>query len=46
MKQFMARIGAERLAGGEPGVPRAMAAATVAGTVTAMVTYKLLRHRD
>jgi hypothetical protein len=44
MKQFMARVTADRLAGAEPGVPRALAAATVAGTVTAVVTYKLLRH--
>jgi hypothetical protein len=43
MKQFMTRITAERLAGSQPGAPRAIAAATVAGTLTAVVTYRLLR---
>jgi hypothetical protein len=44
MKEFMARITADRLSGEPPGVPRAIAAAAVAGTVTAVVTYKLLRR--
>jgi hypothetical protein len=44
MKEFMTRITADRLSGEQPGVPRAIAAATVAGTVTAVVTYKVLRR--
>jgi len=35
---------AERLGGGRPGVPRAIAAATVAGAATGVVVYRLLRR--
>jgi hypothetical protein len=44
MKEFMARITADRISGEQPGAPRAIAAAAVAGPVTAVVTYKLLRR--
>jgi hypothetical protein len=44
MKEFMTRITADRLSGEQPGAPRAIGAAIVAGTVTAVVTYKLLRR--
>jgi hypothetical protein len=44
MKEFMARVTADRLAGDDPGAPRALAAATVAGTMTAFITYRLLRR--
>ena len=40
----LTRITADRLAGMQPGVPRAIAAATVTGTLTAVVTYRLLRR--
>jgi hypothetical protein len=44
MKDFMTRVTADRLSGDNPGAPRALAAAAVAGTVTALVTYRLLRR--
>jgi hypothetical protein len=44
MKEFITRVTADRLAGEQPGMPRAIAAAAVAGTVTAVVTYRLLRR--
>ena len=43
MKDFMTRVTADRLSGDDPGAPRALAAAVVAGTLTAVVTYGLLR---
>ena len=46
MKEFITRVTADRLAGEGPGVPRAIAAAAVAGSVTAVVTYKLLRSKS
>ena len=46
MKQFITRVTADRLAGAQPGVPRAIAAAAVTGSVTAVVTYRLLRHKS
>jgi hypothetical protein len=44
MKDFITRVTADRLGGDRPGAPRAIGAAVVAGTVTAIVTYRLLRH--
>jgi hypothetical protein len=44
MKQFIARVTADRLGEERPGVPRAIGAAAIAGTVAAIVTYRLLRH--
>ncbi len=44
MKEFITRVTAERLGGDRPGAPRAIGAAAVAGTVTAVITYRLLRH--
>jgi hypothetical protein len=44
MKGFMTRVTADRIIGDNPGVPRAMAAAAVAGSVTAVITYRLLRR--
>ena len=44
MKDFITRVTADRLGGERPGAPRAIGAAVVAGTVTAIVTYRLLRH--
>jgi hypothetical protein len=44
MKDFISRVTADRLGGDRPGAPRAIGAAVVAGTVTAIVTYRLLRH--
>jgi hypothetical protein len=43
MKDFITRVTADRLGGDRPGAPRAIGAAIVAGTVTAIVTYRLLR---
>ena len=45
MKDFITRVTADRLAGDQPGVPRAIAAAAVAGSLTAVVTYRLLRNK-
>ena len=44
MREFMTRITTDRLAGVQPGVPRAIAAATVTGSLAAVVTYRLLRR--
>jgi hypothetical protein len=44
MRDFMTRVTADRLSGDNPGAPRALAAAAVAGTVTALITYRLLRR--
>ena len=44
MKDFITRITAERLGGNRLGAPRALGAAALAGTVTAVVTYRLLRR--
>jgi hypothetical protein len=44
MKDFITRVTADRLGGDRPGAPRAIGAAVAAGTVTAIVTYRLLRH--
>jgi hypothetical protein len=45
MSDFIKRVTADRLTGERPGVPRALAAAAVVGTVTATVTYRLLRSQ-
>jgi hypothetical protein len=44
MSEFIKRVTANRLRGGRPGAPRALGAALLAGTVTAVVTYRLLRQ--
>jgi hypothetical protein len=44
MKEFMTRVTADRLSGENPAAPRALAAAAVAGTLTAVLTYRLLRR--
>ena len=43
MNDFIKRVTAERLGGDRPGAPRALGAAAVVGTATAVLTYKLLR---
>jgi hypothetical protein len=43
MNDFMKRVTADRLGGDRPGAPRALGAAAVVGTATAVLTYKLLR---
>lgn len=40
------KAAAERVMGFAPGRVRALAAATVAGSATAVVTYRLLRSGD
>ena len=37
---------AERMAGGQPGVMRAVAGAVMVGGVTTVVVYRLLRKTD
>jgi hypothetical protein len=44
MREFVARVTAERLGGDKPGAPRALGAAVIAGTAAAVVTYRLLRR--
>ena len=46
MKQFITRVTADRLVGDQPGVPRAIAAAAVTGSLAAVVTYRLLRLKS
>ena len=43
MMGFMKRIAGDRLGGDRPAPPRAIGAAAVVGTATAVLTYKLLR---
>jgi hypothetical protein len=43
MNDFIKRVTAERLGGDRPGAPRALGAAAMVGTATAVLTYKLLR---
>jgi len=43
MSDFIRRVTAERLGGDRPGAPRALGAAAMVGTATAVLTYKLLR---
>jgi hypothetical protein len=43
VNDFMKRVTADRLGGDRPGAPRALGAAAVVGTATAVLTYKLLR---
>jgi hypothetical protein len=43
MNDFMKRVTADRLGGDRPGAPRALGAAAVVGTATAVLTYRLLR---
>jgi hypothetical protein len=43
MNDFIKRVTADRLGGDRPGAPRALGAAAVVGTATAVITYQLLR---
>jgi hypothetical protein len=43
MREFIGKIAGERLGGERPGAPRAVAAAIVTGSATALLTYRLLR---
>ena len=36
----------QRITGDRPGMVRAVAGATAAGTATGVLVYKLLRHQD
>jgi hypothetical protein len=40
---FLQGVARDRIQGDKPSVPRAVAAAVVAGVVVAVITYKLLR---
>ena len=44
MNDFIKRVTADRLGGERPAPPRALGAAAVVGTATALLTYKLLRR--
>ena len=44
MRELIKRVAAERISGDRPAAPRAIGAAMVAGTVTAVVTYRVLRR--
>ena len=44
MREFIGKIAGERVAGEQPGAPRALAAAVVIGSATAVLTYRLLRR--
>jgi hypothetical protein len=43
MRDFITRVTADRISGERPGAPRALWAAAVVGTMSAVITYKLLR---
>jgi hypothetical protein len=43
MRALLARMAAERLAGGSPSLPMALVASAAAGCATAVVTFRLLR---
>jgi hypothetical protein len=43
MPGFVKRVAAERIGGGRPSPPRALLAASAAGAVAAVVTYRVLR---
>jgi hypothetical protein len=44
VNDFIKRVTADRLGGERPAPPRAIGAAAVVGTATAVLTYKLLRR--
>jgi hypothetical protein len=44
MSDFIKRVTADRLSGERPAPPRALGAAAAVGTVTAVITYRLLRR--
>jgi hypothetical protein len=44
MSDLLKRVTAERLSGERPGAPRAIGAAAVVGTVSAVIAYRLLRR--
>jgi len=43
MREFITNIVAQRVGGDRPSVPRAAAAAVVAGAIAAGITYRILR---
>jgi hypothetical protein len=43
MRDFIARVTADRLGGERPTPPRALGVAAAVGTLGAVITYKLLR---
>ena len=46
MKKSLYKAFAQRVMGQRPSALRAAAGATVAGTATGAIVYKLLRHED
>ena len=46
MRKFLTRVTADRVSGERPGAPRAIGAALAAGTMTAVITYRLLRRQQ
>lgn len=43
MRDFMKRVAAQRIGGDRPSPPRALLAASAAGTAAAVLTYRVLR---
>jgi hypothetical protein len=43
MRDFIKSVTADRISGERPTAPRALWAAAVVGTMSAVITYKLLR---
>jgi hypothetical protein len=43
---FLKKVAADRIAGDRPAPPRAFAAAVVAGSAVAAITYRLLRRES
>lgn len=43
MRNFIARVTADRMSGEKPAATRALGAAAVVGTAGAVITYRLLR---
>ncbi|HYI79616.1 MAG TPA: hypothetical protein VEW67_02000 [Thermoleophilaceae bacterium] len=46
MRGFLQKVAADRMTGERPAPPRALAAAVVAGSAVAAVTYRLLRREQ
>lgn len=46
MGDFLKKVTADRIAGERPSSVRALAAASLAGAMAAVVTYRLLRHES
>jgi hypothetical protein len=45
MRDFIKRVTVDRISGERPAPPRALGAAAVVGTASAVITYRLLRNR-